>query len=489
MSESNDTQYSIVPKMEIICDGYTSNSIDTSVANINQPLANMLEYIGLPTENVLVPIEERRRVIFSLESVLEILPMEERAKAVYLSKFTIAITVGLFDGAINFLWNETVNAIRKMVNNFDLQYFYSVAATLSNKYKNLSSFEDFEAVSEHDLLEVCRRIGLLNDINFKRLEHVNYLRNHASSAHPNQNEVTGMEMLSLLEHCIKHAIIAEPDHSVIQIKSLLNNLRKITIPEEDIPVISADLLKQPQERIDDFMLTIFGLYCDDRQDEFIKDNIELLAQSIWSGISEDVKYRIGTKYGVYRKNGEVEKKEATQRFLEIVDALQYKDEDSLAAELISKLQTLRTVHYGYNNFYNESVHAESIAESLPATGIPDAARKLFVKTVVVCFVGNGLGHRQGVDEQAVSYYTKFIDNFGLKEVIEFLRLFEDTEFVGDFDLSTPERRLKSLIPKFKQSTTNVHVNALLDFIGSFPSGKLKKVASDSRYKEMIKHIN
>lgn len=435
LTESNDLQYELVPNFNIIHEGCTPKSIDTSVATLNQPLADMLNYIGLPTDNVLVPIEERRKVIFALESTLDILPLTEKAKAMYLSKFTVAITVGLFDGALNFLWNETVNALRNMVNKFDLQYFYSVAGTLNNRYKNLNTFEDFELISDYDLLEICRRIGLLSDINFNRLEHVNYLRNHASSAHPNQNDVTGTEMLSLLEHCLKHAIIAEPDTSVIQIKTLLDNIRKNIIPAEDITVISQELLKQPKERINDFILTLFGLYCDERQDEFVKDNIELLAKPIWNGIDDEIKYRIGSKFGLYRKNAQVYKKDSTQRFLEIVDGLKYKDEDSLAAELIDKLQTLRTVHYNFYNFYNESVHASSIAESLPKSGIPESARKLFVKVIVVCFAGNGQGYREGVDESAVVYYQKFIDNFEVKEIKEFLKLFSDTEFVRDFDRS------------------------------------------------------
>ncbi|WP_201261958.1 hypothetical protein [Metasolibacillus fluoroglycofenilyticus] len=488
MTGKKELQYAPVSNFNIIQEGYTPNSIDTSVATLNQPLADMLNYIGLPTEDVLVPIEERRKVIFALESTLDILPMSERSKAMYLSKFTVAITVGLFDGALNFLWNETINALRNMVNNFDLQYFYSIAGTLNNRYKNLNTFDDFENISDHDLLEICRRIGLLSDINFNRLEHVNYLRNHASSAHPNQNDVTGTEMLSLLEHCLKHAIIAEPDTSVIQIKTLLDNIRKTVIPEEDITVIAQDLLKQPQERINDFILTLYGLYCDERQDDFVKDNIELLAKPIWVGIEDEVKYRIGSKFGLYRKNAQVYKKEATQRFLEIVDGLRYKDEDSLAAELIDKLQTLRSVHYNYNNFYNESIHASSIAESLPKSGIPDSARKLFVKVIVVCYVGNGLGYREGVDEQAVVHYARFIDNFEVKEIKEFLKLFTDPEFVGDFDRGIPNRRLRSLIPKFKTKTTDPHINAVLDFIAQFPSSRLDKVASDHRYQELMKHI-
>lgn len=488
MTKSIEVKNDLMPSLNIIHEGCTPRSIDTSVATLNQPLADMLNYIGLPTENVLVPIEERRKVIFSLESTLDILPITEKNKAIYLSKFTVAITVGLFDGALNFLWNETINALRNMVKNFDLQYFYSVAGTMNNRYKNLNTFEDFENVSDHDLLEICRRIGLLNDINFNRLGHVNYLRNHASSAHPNQNDVTGTEMLALLEHCIKHAITAEPDTSVIQIKTLLDNVRKNIIPFEDISVISSDLLKQPKERINDFILTIFGLYCDDRQDDFVKKNIEFLAKPVWSGIDDEIKYRIGSKFGLYRKQAQIYKKDATQRFLEIVNGLKFKDEDSLAAELIDKLQTLRTVHYNLNNFYNESIHASSISKSLPKSGIPESARKLFVKVIVVCYVGNGQGYREGVDEEALVYYQKFIDNFESKEIKEFLKLFTDPEFIADFHKSIPDRRLRKLIMKFKMKTTDASINAVLDFMSEFSVGKLNKVSSDYRYQELLKNI-
>jgi len=481
-------QYSSYPKIDIIKDGASVQSIDTSVAALNQPLAEMLDYIGLPTENVLVPIEERRKVIYSLQSTLEILPLEEREKAYYLSKFTVAVTVGLFDGALNFLWNETVNAIRSLVSNFDIQHFFMIAGTISNKYKGLTSVEDFEAVSEHDLIEICRRIGLLNDINFKRLEHVNYLRNHASSAHPNQNEITGIEMLGLLETCLKYAITAQPDHSVIQIKLLLDNIRKNTIPREDFEIIAEDMRKQPNERIDDFILSIHGLFCDERQEQIVKDNIEGLAPYIWKSCTEDTKYRIGAKFGLYRKNAEIAKKDATQTFLEIVDGVRYKDEDSLAAELIEKVQTLRSVHYDWNNFYNESIHAKSIDESLPPTGIPIAARRLFVKIIVVCIVGNGKGYKQGVDEKALPYYKKFIEMFTVKEIIEFIKLFEDKEFVGDFDKSIPDTRLRKLIGFFKTKTGDAHINLALDFMSKFPTRRLDKVSSDSGFKDILKHI-
>lgn len=485
MSESHEKQD---VQIVLIPSGNSPEKVETSIAAFNEPLAGLLQHIGLPTENILSPIEERRKVIYALESTIEMLPIAERQKATYLSKFTVAVSVGLFDGALNFLWDETIKALRRLASSFDLQYFLNVAQTINNKYKNLVTSDDLEAIGDHDLLEISRRIGLISDINYKRLENVNYLRNHASAAHPNDNAVSGIEMLGLLENCLKYAIIAEPDHSVIQIKQLFDNIRTQVIPLEDFPLIGADFIKQPQERIDDFILSLLGIYTDPRTDASTQKNIERLIPHIWSNVLEETKYAIGAKFGVYRKNGDVNRKDAIQNFLEKVNGQHYKDEDSLAAELLDKLQNLRTVHFEWNNFYNEQAHAESIDKSLPVTGIPDSVRKFFVKVISMCYIGNGKGYKEGVDEGAAVFYKKWIEAFAINEIKDFLGLFIDPEFVIDFNYSKPDRRLRNLATYFKSKTKDVHITAILDLIINFPSGSLQNIGSDKRYKEAVKFI-
>lgn len=482
MSQENNSEIVLIPS------GNTASQIETSIGAFNQPLADLLQHIGLPTENILSPIQERRKVIYALESTLEILPIEERTKADYLSKFTVAITVGLFDGALAFLWDETIKALGRLIVSFDLQYFYNVAESISPKYKNLHLSEDLEAISAHDLLEISRRIGLLNDINFERLRQVNYLRNHASSAHPNENDISGIEMLFLLETCLKYAITARPNHSVIRIKQLLENIRKNRIPDEDFAVIGNDISNQPQERIDDFLLSIFGIYCDPKQEQHVKTNIEKLITHVWQCALEDTKYQIGSKFGWYRKNGDTDRRNATQKILELVDGLRYRDEDSLAAELMEKLQTLKTVHFDWNNFYNEYAHAKSIMDSIPKTGIPISVRKLFVKVVCICYCGNGKGYKRGIDENALPYYEYFIETFKVDEIKEFLKLFSDSEFTYDLDTSQADERMRELAKKLKTKTTNVHINKALDTIVSFPRQILPKLTNDSSYKTALRYV-
>lgn len=483
MDKENKSEIILIPK------GNSPKKIENSIAAYSKPLSDLLIHIGLPTENILTPIEEIRKVIYTLESTLEILPIEEKNRAVYLSKFTIAISVGLFDGAINFLWDETIKALRRLITSFDLQYFFTVSQTVNSKYKNLSTEDDLEAITDHDLLEICRRLGLLSDINHRRLENVNYLRNHASAAHPNDNSVSGLEMLGLLENCLKYAILAKPNHSVIQIKKLFHNIRNNDIPQEDCDMIGADLIKQPQERLDDFFLSIFGVYADERTESRTRINIDRLTPSIWDYISEDVKYYVGSKFGLYRKNGEINRKNFVQKFLENVRGLQYKDEDSLAAELLDKLQNLKTVHFEWNNFYNEYAHAKSIDDSIPSTGIPKSIKRLFVKVICICYIGNGKGYREGIDERAELYYKKFINAFTIDEIIDFLYLFQDQEFTTDMFYSNPDKRARRLAKFFKSKTQDRHINTILDLIINFPEKRLQNVTLTSEYRDSIKFIN
>jgi hypothetical protein len=466
-----------------------STELSQPIDDLHQQLEGYLSHIGLPVNNVVVPISERKKVISSLEDALAIIPADDRIKSHYLSKYTVAIAVGLFDGALNYLWDETVRAFRRLIIAFDLQYFYSIAEKISSRYKNLSKEEDIDQVNEHDLLEACRRIGLLSDVNYQRLEHVNYMRNHASAAHPNDNDIDGHEMLGWLSVCLKHAITASPDHSLISVKQLLNNIRTEVIPASDYAIIGIDFIKQPTERIDDFLWSVFGLYTADKTTSETKQNIAGIAPYIWNAATEDRKYEIGAKFGVFRKNGEVARKNACQEFLQHVNGLKYKDEDSLAGEIIEKLENLNRAHFGANNFYNEYPHAKALDDSLPPNGIiPRASRTMWVKVISICFVGNGHGYREGVDESALPYYKKHINNFTESEIVEFIRLFGDPEFSSPLARSKPDNRVRQQATLLKSKTSNAHIVKSLDLIINTPPLTTYKIIGATAFKNSLEYL-
>ena len=231
-----------------------ATALTTSVEGLNSGLATYLEHHDLPTANILVPLKERRTVIDSLANAIDDLAKVDREKAYYLSKFVVAVTIGLFDAALNYLWNETILALRQTVAKVDLAYFFDVAEKRQDYRKRLATIDDLPRIEDNALIDACGRIGILTPVNAERLRHINYMRNHASAAHPNSNDLNGAEMVGWLTNCLRYAITATPDPAVLQMQQFLVTVRERVIATTDAPVYIGDLRKMDQARLDDLIL-------------------------------------------------------------------------------------------------------------------------------------------------------------------------------------------------------------------------------------------
>ena len=436
-----------------------------AVGDFNVPLTNYFKHLGLPVNNVLYPISDRETVLNSFEDAIKALPINDREKSIYLTRFAASIAAGLFDGALTYLWDETIKSIRKMVIDFDLVYFYTISAEYHSRYKGFSTSDDLENISEYDLITICNRIGLLDDHVFEIFKHINYMRNHSSSAHPNNNGIKAFDLLSWLQNCIDYAINAKPNHSSIQIKQLLRHIRNNSIPNDDFAVIGKDIQKLPLNMIDDVTSSFFGMYTDEQTEIKVKNNIEGLAKYAWDACNKSKKYELGEKYGYFRKNGDVERKNLADRFLRIVSGETYKDEDSLAAEIRETLSSLKSVHFGMNNFYNEYPWVQILDRQLPKNGaVPKTVLHEYIKIICLCYIGNGLGYREGIDENAEKFYKKYINNFKDKEIFIFLELLNDPILMTDVNRDKVKFRFKELCKMLKSQATNIFILKSLSFI-------------------------
>lgn len=202
----------------------TAEDMVADLARFQETILDQLDAVGLPAEGVLVDLYERESLLTSLGGALRRLPLEDRGRSLYVSKMIVAAAVGLFDAALNYLWDETVNELRRRVIGYDLTYFYDVAIN-GEKRKHFSGAEDLPHVQDADLLRACREIGLLSDIGFSQVDHVRYMRNYASAAHPNQVELTGLQLANWLETCIRQVITLPQDPITANTGRLLRNLK------------------------------------------------------------------------------------------------------------------------------------------------------------------------------------------------------------------------------------------------------------------------
>jgi len=119
-----------------------TTELETSIQSFNAPLAGYLNSLGLPTEKVLVEFGERRFVLQALQQTLEVLPYDQRAKAFYLSKFSVLAIFFMLDAALNFLWDETILSLRRLAVSMDLSYFFDTAEKRESYRSRLQNEED-----------------------------------------------------------------------------------------------------------------------------------------------------------------------------------------------------------------------------------------------------------------------------------------------------------------------------------------------------------
>ena len=125
----------------------------------------------------------------------------------------------------NYLWDETISELRRRVVGYDLEYFFNIAVSSPDRRKQLKSEADLVRVDDFDLIRATNEIGLVSDVGYKQLDLIRYMRNFASAAHPNQNEIGPMQLLGWVETCIREVITLPESTVVAETKRLLYNVR------------------------------------------------------------------------------------------------------------------------------------------------------------------------------------------------------------------------------------------------------------------------
>lgn len=96
-----------------------------------------LKYLELPTENILADYNQRTTIETNLVNFITKLDSETKREGRYLSKFVAAASIGLFDAALNYVWNEVVINLRKKAVVYGLELFYDAAVGGSKREADL----------------------------------------------------------------------------------------------------------------------------------------------------------------------------------------------------------------------------------------------------------------------------------------------------------------------------------------------------------------
>ncbi len=464
---------------------YSRIEIAPAVEAFGTQLDSYLDLEGLPKDDILVPVDRRRPVFQNMSTVLGVLTDDQKAAAVYISKFAAACAVGLFDAALNYLWNETVRNLRQKVTQFDLAYFFDSVVNDPNRRSKLRVEADLEKLDDWELIRGCHTTGIITENGFRHLDYVRNMRNHASAAHPNQNEITGLQIISWLETCIVEVIAKDPAGPVIEVRRLLNSLRTEQLSDTEVPLIATRLPSLPEELSESLLRAILGMYTDTSVDTQVKDNIKLVAPSVWAVVSVGARREVGLHQATLAVNGEASRAKLAREFIEIVDGTEFLTKETRAAEMSTALDNLMMAHRGWHNFYTEPAPARLLSRLVPKSGdVPRTVWAKYVKTVTMCRIGNGYG----ISWAARDHYDDLITRFSDGHIREFINLVHDSEVASRLQFLPCADRYQELAATLITRAVNPRLTEMLRFIKKYQKNRLENIASNGQYRQLRKTL-
>ena len=462
-----------------------NKEVDQNVARFHEELSEYLETLDLPSDNILVPMEGRYEVIHNLPSVVGRMTLEQRKDASYISKFTAAIATGLFDAALNYLWDETIRNLRDKVCRYDLQYFYDTAITNPKNREKYQTESDLQKIQDWDLIHGCQKIGLISELALKHLDFIRDMRNFASAAHPNQNQLTGLQLIQWMDTCIREVLAKEPLEPAIKVQRLLRNLRKQELDRESAKPINQAIASFDSYFLSPLLLRIFGMFVDPDLSAQARGNIRLIQKTIWQGSNKATRYEIGLKYSYFRVHGEIDHAHFAREFLERVEGLDYLPKSELEIEISDALDALFFAHNGWDNFHNEPSPARELAKLVPKSGtVPDGIRTRYIEVLTICKLTNG----RGVSWGAEPIYNRLIRIWQDKEILEFLSILSNADIKSRLQFSLCSEKLLEIASILSDRTSNPLALEGLNFIEKQEPKAAGRAVLDSGFRRIIKRI-
>ena len=352
-------------------------------------------------------------------------------------KACIAIASGLFDSAINYVWNAAIVELREKVRRFGIHVVPQILGDKSFDEGTLLELRDAE------LLDLCLKLNLITDKDFFFLDQCRATRNSYSVAHPSSGDVDEDEVLNFISRCQRHALSSKQNPKGVDTKRLLESLNSAKFKK----IQREEWLDRLRATYDVQRELIFsmlhGIYCDPDSGEEARVNALALCASFSEEFTPKIQSVLVDRHQDYLARGEEKRHAASTHFFETLGLISLLGELEVRGLIATSSKNLLRVHNEWDNFYNEPPFAARLEQLSRDIAVPESAQALFVEAVVTC----GVGNVYGVSNSAMPSYRAMIRSFSPREVRIMLQLSGKTSTVaGRIKGSTDcEERFKQLV--------------------------------------------
>ncbi len=168
----------------------------------------------------------------------------------------VAVASGLFDAAINYVWNAAVLELREKVRRFGIAV---VPQVLDDKSFDEASLLDLK---DADLLDLCLRLNLIGNDDFFFLDQCRATRNSFSAAHPADGNVDEDEFLAFLSRCQKHALSSAHNPKGVDTKAMLDALKASRFKGDQLDEWVSRVAGTYDAQRELIFVMLHGIYCD-----------------------------------------------------------------------------------------------------------------------------------------------------------------------------------------------------------------------------------
>ena len=396
-------------------------------------ISELTASLGIP-RHVLARDEEIQYAWRDLPRELREIPPDLRGELV--ARMCVAVSTGLFDGAMNYAWNAAILQLRTKIRNFGLPI---VAQILQSDFEEKHLLE----LQDSRLLELALKLNLVNEDGF------------FSAAHPTMGSVNDREFTTFLNRCVRYALADASSPKGVDIGAFISAVKgpRFNANQHDVWVQRLVDTHDAQRQM--LVGMVHGIYCDPNTSEPSRLNALDIGSSLKEIFTASLRSDLVNKHSEYAAKGDEPRHAASLQFFEKLGLLTLLNESEQHAVFYRAIERLWNVHNGTNNFYNEPPFAERLLELSLHGAVPETAQEQFVQVVVCCNIGNGYG----VCWAAATSYEQLIRNFSPREIATMIRLASN----NDNSLGRRVNALPSCRARFKATL------ALID-PASIPSG-------------------
>jgi len=379
------------------------------IGNTTLALQALTDALGVP-RNIIASDDEIAAAWANLPRVMRRIPPELRSAG--LVRMCVAVSSGLFDSAINYIWNASIVELRDKIRRFGLNVVEQVTGKSSFDETTLIDLKDSE------LLELCLKLNLVTEDGFFFLDQCRDIRNNFSAAHPTMGDIDDHEFISFVNRCSKYALGNEQNPIGVDISAFVTALKSGHFSEVQLNEWVQRLRNTHEAQRELLFGTLQGMFCDPSSSEETRINSLSVIHSFVSVLSPRIRSDFIDRHQEYLAKGDQERHVASQQFFEKLHLLELLGESERHSLISNACKKLYSVHQAFDNFYNEPPFAERVLQLSSQGAIPNTAKDELVSTVVTCAVGNPYG----ISNAAYPYYQKIIQNFSPAEVAIMLKL-------------------------------------------------------------------